>query len=64
MTRVMISVLFAAAMSAHAAEPADYAVVVPITTTGDSAAWRVEVPLATHAWSGCTVSATTMSSLP
>lgn len=51
MTRVVITVLFAAAMSAHAAEPADYAVVVPITTTGDSAAWRVEVPLAAHAWS-------------
>ena len=51
MRRVVIAVLLAAAASARAAGPSDYAIIVPITTVGDSAAWRVEVPLAVHAWS-------------
>lgn len=51
MKRFIAGIAFASTMSAHAVGPADYAVVVPITTNSDSAAWRIEIPLAVHVWS-------------
>ncbi len=51
MKRTWPVTLIAVAALAHAATPGDYAIVVPLTTTGDSAAWRVELPIEAYAWS-------------
>lgn len=51
MKRAWPVALIAAAALAHAATPDDYAIVVPLTTVGDSPAWRVELPIDAYAWS-------------
>ncbi len=48
---ILPAALIVAASLAHAAKPDDYAIVVALATTGDSAAWRVELPLDVYAWS-------------
>lgn len=51
MNRAWSMTLIVATALAHAAAPDDYAIVVPLTTAGDSPAWRVELPIEAYAWS-------------
>ena len=52
MMRLVLAVALAgAAAMAQAGGPDDYAIVLPLATSGDSAAWRIELPLQVHAWS-------------
>ncbi len=52
MKRILpVAMLVLATTLARAAAPDDHALVVPITTSGDSAAWRIELPIEVFAWS-------------
>ena len=51
MKRPGLAVLAFAGTLAHAAVPSDYAVILPITTSATSAAWRIELGPDVYAWS-------------
>ncbi|HNR91542.1 MAG TPA: DUF3999 family protein [Dokdonella sp.] len=51
MNQRWLALLAFAAGFAQATGPDDYAIVMPIATPGDSAAWRIELPLDVYAWS-------------
>lgn len=50
MRRLIALLISAIAQAALAATPQDYAVIVPIETSGASAAWQVEMNAAAYAW--------------